>query len=118
MVLQIDTFGCRIGCQQDAHRSRGGIGLEGGLDRLAFQVIHAAVEHEQTFLVIRPLLRKALACQQAIEPVLSGTILGKDNDALLTPTSTWFERFMQPGDQFLCFAIGAMAGLFCLSPRT
>ena len=106
VVLQVDAFGGGIGGEQDAHRGFLGVGLEGGLDRFALVVRHAAVDHHQ------PAVRgEALAGQQVEQPFLGGAVFGEDDDALFVPLAAGAQGLFQPVDEGLGLAVGALAGL-------
>ena len=106
VVLQVDAFGGGIGGEQDADRGFLGVGLEGGLDRLALIVGHAAVDHLQPAV-----LGEAFAGQQVEQPFLGGAVFGEDDDALVVPLAAGAQGLLEPVDQGLGLAVGALAGL-------
>ena len=106
MVLQVDTFGGRIGGEQNAHGRFLGVGLKGGLDRFALVVGHAAIDHLQpTFF------GESVAGQQVEQPFLRGAVFGENDDALFIPLAARAQGVLQPVDEGLGFAVGSLAGL-------
>ncbi|MCG3777237.1 MAG: hypothetical protein JW395_4113 [Nitrospira sp.] len=107
VVLQIDTLRGGISGKKNAHRRFFGVRLKRSLDRLAVVVGHATVDHFQaTFF------GKAFAGQQVKQPFLSSAIFGEDDDPLFIPLATGAQGLLQPVDEGLRLAVGALA---CLS---
>ncbi len=102
VVLQVYPLGGGVRGEQDAHLCVPGIGLEGGLDGLALFGAHAAVQRQQASGRCQP-----LAFQQIVQPLLGGTVFGKDNHAPARPHAARFDRLVQPGNEPGRLAIGA-----------
>jgi hypothetical protein len=71
--LQVDAFGGRVGGQQDPHWITVGRCLERGLEVLAAALVHPAMQQREL------LAAEAAGGQQAVQPVLGGSVFGEDN---------------------------------------
>ncbi|MDT4872418.1 hypothetical protein FQZ97_1076000 [compost metagenome] len=85
VVLQVDTFGGRIGGEQDADGGILGRCLEGCLDGLTLILGESSVEQTESFAT------ETMAGEDLVHPLVGGAVFGKQDHPAIVPLASRFQ---------------------------